>query len=128
MTVFWNYITETEIKQISNRYRIQMLLSDGSEYRIGYRLLADKSSRKLPCRKTSSTTFPVGQFLCCAVGIYQYIFRKSRGVVPVTLRNMAIKWLASENPEAPATSWIFISGLESRSSRARLMRYMVTYS
>ena len=33
-----------------------------------------------------------------------------------------------ENPEAPATSWIFISGLESRSSRARLMRYMVTYS
>ena len=29
-----------------------MLLSDGSEYRIGYRHLADKSSRKLPCRKT----------------------------------------------------------------------------
>lgn len=55
-----------------------MLLSDGSEYRIGYRHLADKSSRKLPCRKTSSTTFLAGQFLCCAVGIYQYICMDAR--------------------------------------------------
>ena len=59
MTVFWNYITETEIKQI------QMLLSDGAEYRIRYRHLDDKSSRTLPCRKTSSATFPAGQ--CSAV-------------------------------------------------------------
>ena len=60
--------------------------------------------------------------------VRQFCRRNSAGVIPVDLRNVAIKWLASVKPVRCATACISVLGSVISSSLALLMRKEIRYS